>query len=113
MPPTGRRPIPRPVEGRVCDWYERWCRPSARYVYEALDEREIDYVVTVGDDRFADDSVVEVLISDDAVDAVFAEEAGLSTVAVRSEYADYSPFTGPETVHVEVRRVAVDLREAE
>ena len=42
--------------------------------------------------------------ANDAVDAVAADEAGLSTVAVRSEYADYSPFTGPETVHVEVHR---------
>ena len=32
------------------------------------------------------------------------EYEGVSTVAVRTEYADYSPFTGPETVLVEVSR---------
>lgn len=41
-----------------------------------------------------------------AIDEVVSdpEYEGVTTVAVRSEHADYSPFTGPETVIVELSR---------
>lgn len=43
---------------------------------------------------------------DGAIDDVRCEleHEGASTVAARSEYADYSPFTGPETGVVEASR---------
>ena len=58
------------------------------------------WVATAGQVAFERDAnaAIDEVVSD-------PEYEGVTTVAVRSEYADYSPFTGPETVIVELSRI--------